>query len=52
LNDVLKSGEINTQVVKDVIAKNKKFHEDKRERYRSNILVELQRNLDKKIKGN
>ena len=40
LNDVLKSGEINTQVVKDVIAKNKKFHEDKRERYRSNILEE------------
>jgi|TARA_B110000977_G_scaffold85771_1_gene114364 hypothetical protein len=52
LNDVLKSGEINTQDIKDIIAKNKKFHEEKRERYRSNILEEFQRNLDKKIKGN
>jgi len=51
LNDVLKSGEINTQDVRDVISKNKKLHEEKKERYRSNMIKEFKRSIDKKIKG-
>jgi hypothetical protein len=51
LEDVLMSGEIDTQDVRNAIAENKNLHEKKRSKYKKHMIETYEYQIDKKIKG-
>jgi organic radical activating enzyme len=51
LNDALKSNYIDNNETKDMIAKNKKFHEEKKENYKNHKMELYSKKIDKELSG-
>ena len=52
LNDALKKNGIDPNEVKGMIAKNKKFHEEKRAKYKSYKMDQYSKKIEKELLGN